>query len=108
MIFYIGADICNCNVYPWNKISVLVAAFVLTFAKIGISAAAGIVNFVVLTAAMSGCNSGIYSCGRMLYTLSKNGQAPKFGKVTKDGVPANAIKVTLACLLACVALNYIC
>jgi AAT family amino acid transporter len=57
---------------------------------------------------MSGCNSGIYSCGRMLYTLSRNGQAPKFlGRVTKDGVPANAIKATLLCLLICVALNYI-
>jgi amino acid permease len=50
--------------------------FVLTFAKIGITAAAGIINFVVLTAALSGCNSGMYSCGRMLYALSKNNQLP--------------------------------
>ena len=57
---------------------------------------------------MSGCNSGIYSCGRMLYTLAQNGQAPKFiGKLNKDGVPANAIKATLACLLIGVILNYI-
>ena len=54
----------------------------------GITAAAGIINFVVITAAMSGCNSGIYSAGRMLYTLGVNGQAPKFfTKVTKNGVP---------------------
>ncbi|XNM84499.1 hypothetical protein ACLK14_21205 [Escherichia coli] len=44
---------------------------VLTFAKIGITAAAGIINFVVLTAALSGCNSGMYSCGRMLYALAR-------------------------------------
>ncbi|MBV4439874.1 MAG: amino acid permease [Clostridium tyrobutyricum] len=108
LIFYIGAIFVIVTIYPWNQISALGSPFVLTFAKIGISAAAGIINFVVLTAAMSGCNSGIYSCGRMLYTLSENGQAPKFfGKLNKEGVPANGIKITLACLLIAVGLNYI-
>ncbi len=108
LIFYIGAIFVIVTIYPWNKIGTLGSPFVLTFSKIGIAAAAGIVNFVVLTAAMSGCNSGIYSCGRMLYTLSKNGQSPKFlGKLNKDGVPSNAIKATLACLLIGVILNYI-
>jgi len=108
LIFYIGAIFVIVTIYPWNQIGQMGSPFVLTFAKVGIAAAAGIINFVVLTAAMSGCNSGIYSCGRMLYTLSKNGQAPKFlGKISKDGVPANAIKVTIACLLVGVLLNYI-
>lgn len=108
LIFYVGAIFVIVTIYPWNQISTLGSPFVLTFSKIGIAAAAGIVNFVVLTAAMSGCNSGIYSCGRMLYTLSKNGQAPKFlGKLNKDDVPANAIKTTLTCLLIGVILNYI-
>ncbi|MBP2664580.1 MAG: amino acid permease-associated region [Firmicutes bacterium] len=107
LIFYIGAIFVIVTLYPWNQIGTLGSPFVLTFSKIGIAAAAGIINFVVLTAAMSGCNSGIYSCGRMLYTLSKNGQAPKLlGKVSKDGVPANALKATLACLLIGVFLNY--
>lgn len=108
LIFYVGAIFVIVTIYPWDQISSLGSPFVLIFSKIGISAAAGIVNFVVLTAAISGCNSGIYSCGRMLYTLSKNGQAPKFlGKLNKDGAPANAIKVTLICLLIGVILNYI-
>lgn len=107
LIFYIGAIFVILSIYPWNQIGTIGSPFVLTFSKVGIAAAAGIINFVVLTAAMSGCNSGIYSCGRMLYTLSKNGQAPKFlGKLSKDGVPVNALKVTLACLLLGVALNY--
>lgn len=108
LIFYVGAIFVIVTIYPWDQISTLGSPFVLTFSKIGIAGAAGIVNFVVLTAAMSGCNSGIYSCGRMLYTLSKNGQAPKFlGKLNKDGVPANAIRITLICLLIGVILNYI-
>ena len=48
----------------------------MTFAKVGISSAAAIINFVVLTAALSGCNSGMYSSARMIYTLAQNGQAP--------------------------------
>ena len=107
LIFYIGAIFVIVTLYPWKQIGAIGSPFVLTFSKIGIAAAAGIINFVVLTAAMSGCNSGIYSCGRMLYTLSKNGQAPKFlGKVSKDGVPTNAVRTTLACLLLGVLLNY--
>jgi amino acid transporter, AAT family len=88
LIFYIGAIFVIVSVYPWDQLSSLGSPFVATFAKIGITAAAGIINFVVITAALSGCNSGIYSAGRMLYTLGVNGQAPKFfAKVSKNGVP---------------------
>ena len=108
LIFYIGAIFVILAVYPWNQIGSIGSPFVMTFAKVGIAAAAGIINFVVLTAAMSGCNSGIYSAGRMLYTLAENGQAPKFfGKVSASGVPSNSIKVTIACLLVGVLLNYL-
>lgn len=95
-------------IYPWNQVGTIGSPFVMTFAKIGITSAAGIINFVVLTAAMSGCNSGIYSAGRMLYTLAENGQASKFlGKVSPIGVPGNGIIVTIACLFLGVFFNYI-
>ncbi len=60
-------DFVIVTIFPWDQIGSNGSPFVLTFAKIGITAAAGIINFVVLTAALSGCNSGMYSCGRMLY-----------------------------------------
>lgn len=108
LIFYIGAIFVIVTIYPWNQIGTSGSPFVLTFSKIGIATAAGIINFVVLTAALSGCNSGIYSCGRMLYTLSKNRQLPAFlSKVSKGGVPVNAIWVTIACLLIGSGLNYV-
>ncbi|NYE57815.1 amino acid permease [Carboxydothermus ferrireducens] len=108
LIFYIGAIFVIVALYPWNKLGTIGSPFVLTFAKVGIPAAASIINFVVLTAALSGCNSGIYSSARMLYTLSQNGQAPKFlAKVSPSGVPVNSLLVTIACLLIGVALNYI-
>ena len=108
LIFYIGAIFVIVTIYPWNEIGTAGSPFVLTFAKIGIAAAAGIINFVVLTAALSGCNSGIYSCGRMLYTLSKNRQLPSFlSKVSKNGVPVNAVWATILCLLVGSGLNYV-
>ncbi len=74
------------TIFPWNQIGSTGSPFVLTFAKIGITAAAGIINFVVLTAALSGCNSGMYSCGRMLYALARNRQLPAaMAKVSRQG-----------------------
>ncbi|MGC5327737.1 amino acid permease [Brevibacillus sp. SYSU BS000544] len=88
LIFYIGAIFVIVTIYPWNQLQEIGSPFVATFAKIGITVAAGLINFVIITAAMSGCNSGIYSAGRMLYTLGVNGQAPKiFTKLSNNGVP---------------------
>ncbi len=108
LIFYIGAVFVVITIYPWNQLGMVGSPFVTTFSKVGITAAAGIINFVVLTAALSGCNSGIYSSGRMLYTLAQNGQAPKFfGKISASGVPKNGVMITIACLAVGVVLNYL-
>lgn len=66
LIFYLGAIFVIVSVYPWNQLGDIGSPFVATFAKIGITFAAGLINFVVLTAAMSGCNSGIFSASRMI------------------------------------------
>ena len=96
------------TVYPWDELTAIGSPFVATFAKVGITAAAGIINFVVITAAMSGCNSGIYSAGRMLYTLGVNGQAPKFfTKVTKHGVPLVGTMGVVLGLAIGVILSYV-
>jgi AAT family amino acid transporter len=108
LIFYIGAIFVIVTVYPWDQLETIGSPFVSTFAKIGITAAAGIINFVVITAAMSGCNSGIFSAGRMLYTLAMNGQAPKiFAKISKNGVPAYCTIAVLVGLAVGVVLNYL-
>ena len=92
LIFYVGAIFVIVTIYPWDQLGSIGSPFVETFAKIGITSAAGIINFVVLTAAMSGANSGIYSSSRMLFKLSHEGDAPKFlGKLSKRMVPNRAI-----------------
>lgn len=108
LIFYVGALFVIMSIYPWNEIGAKGSPFVLTFEQLGIPAAAGIINFVVLTAALSSCNSGIFSTGRMLFNLANHGEAPeKFGKLTKNGVPGFAILASAAALLVGVVLNYI-
>jgi AAT family amino acid transporter len=92
LIFYIGAIFVIVSIYPWNQLSAVGSPFVETFTKVGITGAAGIINFVVLTAALSGANSGIYSASRMLFKLSIDGEVPKiFSKLSKRVVPNVAI-----------------
>jgi AAT family amino acid transporter len=107
LIFYIGALFVILSIYPWTEIGKTGSPFVMIFDKIGIPGAAGIINFVVLTAALSSCNSGIFSTGRMLFNLAQQGEAPdKFGKLTKSGIPGKAVLATAIALLIGVFLNY--
>ena len=64
------------SLVPWNQLDAEESPFVVIFDRVGIPGAARIVNFVVLTAALSSCNSGMFSTGRMLYTLAGFRQAP--------------------------------
>lgn len=107
LIFYIGALIVILAIYPWNQMDGTQSPFVMMFDNVGIRYAAGIINFVVLTAALSSCNSGIFSTGRMLFNLAAQKQAPKiFYVVGKSGVPTIAILFSAAVLLIGVVLNY--
>lgn len=76
-VFYIGALVILLSVLSWTKYTPGVSPFVQVFAAVGIPGAAGIMNFVVLTAALSSCSSGIYSAGRMVRGLAVHGEAPR-------------------------------
>ncbi|WP_406139572.1 amino acid permease [Streptomyces sp. NBC_01089] len=106
-VFYIGALIMILSVVPWTDFSPGVSPFVAAFQKMGLGVGAGIVNFVVLTAALSSCNSGMYSTGRMLRDLALNGQGPKaFTSLTKSGTPLLGTTVSAALMLVGVWINY--
>ncbi|MGP4045479.1 amino acid permease [Streptomyces sp. 2A115] len=107
-LFYVGALTVILCVVKWTEFADGVSPFVAAFAKIGIPAGAGIVNFVVLTAALSSCNSGMYSTGRMLRTLADNGEAPRvFSKLSATKTPAFGITVSMLFMGIGVILNYI-
>ncbi|AVL77564.1 MULTISPECIES: amino acid permease [Staphylococcus] len=108
LIFYIGAIFVIVTVYPWDELGNIGSPFVATFAKVGITFAAGLINFVVLTAAMSGCNSGIFSASRMTLNLSQKGMLPKFfRKVMKNGVPIWTVTAIAIGILVGALLNVI-
>ncbi|MFA4134068.1 MULTISPECIES: amino acid permease [unclassified Brevibacillus] len=108
LIFYVGSLIVIMSIYPWNAINPLESPFVQVFAAIGIAAAAGIVNFVVLTSAASACNSAIFSTSRMVYSLAKEKNAPvPLTKLTANKVPANALLFSTIVILIAVVLNYV-
>jgi aromatic amino acid transport protein AroP len=117
LIFYIGALSVLLMLYPWDKLlETLNAAgdpyssspFVQIFSLIGSDTAANLLNFVVLTAALSVYNSGVYCNSRMLFGLAEQGDAPKaFLKVNRRGVPVLAIGVSALITLLCVLVNYL-
>lgn len=108
LIFYIGALAVIMSIYPWNEIDPAESPFVRVFLSVGIIAAAGVVNFVVLTSAASACNSAIFSTSRMMYGLAKDNNAPApFKKLTSHKVPANALFFSTIIILIAVVLNYI-
>lgn len=107
VIFYIASLSVIMMVTPWRQVSADESPFVSMFALAGLPAAAGIINFVVLTSAASSANSGIYSTSRMMYGLALEGSAPKaWSKLSKHSVPARGLLFSVICLVPGIILLY--
>ncbi len=107
-LFYVGSITVIMTLFPWDGLDAHQSPFVLVFDKIGLPAAAGLINFVVLTAVLSSCNSGLFATARVLTALAGQGQAPKaLGDHDKRGIPAKGLTVSAAAMLGGVALNYL-
>ena len=108
LIFYIGALLIIMSLVPWTELDPKVSPFVFVFGKLGVPGAASIINLVVITAAASSCNSGLFSTGRMLWTLAQRGQGPRaLAALNRNQVPAAGIHASAAVMLVGVALNYL-
>ena len=106
LLFYVGSIIIMLVLVPWTDIKAGISPFVLVFDQLGLPNVAGILNFIILTAAISVYNSGIYSNGRMLYGLAEQRHAPKvFLKLSKNSVPYAAILFSSAVTLIAVVIN---
>jgi Gamma-aminobutyrate permease and related permeases len=93
---------------PWNTVSTTESPFVSIFNRIGIPFGSDILNFIVLTAALSGLNSSMYSASRMLNSLSRDRQGPKlFLLYNKNGVPVYALGLSSVVLMLTAVLSYI-
>ncbi|MFP1725735.1 proline-specific permease ProY [Lonsdalea quercina] len=108
LVFYVGTLFVIMSIYPWNQVGTSGSPFVMTFQHMGINAAAGILNFVVITASLSAINSDVFGVGRMLHGMAEQGHAPKvFMRLSRGGIPWVTVVVMMVALLAAVYLNYI-
>jgi amino acid transporter, AAT family len=98
---YVGSMVVLVGIVPWGQIQpgadVTASPFVRLFELIGVPAAAHLVNFVVLTAALSSMNCNLYLNARMMFSLARSGYAPaRFGRVSVRGTPLGALLASAA------------
>lgn len=109
-LFYILSLAIILAIVPWANAGAQVvehSPFVKVFESTGIRYAAGIMNFVVLTAALSSMNTNLYLTSRMLFSLSRGNYAPKsLGKLSKTGTPVNAILASSGGVLVASLVSY--
>lgn len=107
LLFYIGSIAVIVTLLPWNATAVTQSPYVAVLNHLGIPGGGTAMNYIVLTAVLSCLNSGIYSASRMLHSLARRGEAPRWlARTTSQGVPAPAVLVSSIAGLLTVAANY--
>ena len=109
ILFYVAAIAIMVAMVPWNRASnssaISGSPFVTAFVAARIPFAAAIMNFVVLTAALSSVNTNLYLSTRMLFSLGQGGYAPRWmGKVSRNGVPHRSLLASTAGIIAAILL----
>ncbi|GMA69989.1 putative transporter YdgF [Leuconostoc litchii] len=105
LIFYVGALLAIMIIQPWTNYNANMSPFVQVFSGIGIPAAAGIINFVILTAAASSLNSALFTTGRMIFSLSPKNSF--FNRLNKHYIPMHGITLSAFLIASVIGLNYI-
>lgn len=96
ILFYVLAIAIMVAMVPWDESTsasgLSGSPFVTAFSAAHVPFAASIMNFVVLTAALSSVNTNLYLSTRMLFSLGGEGYGPRWlGKVSGNGVPHRAL-----------------
>ena len=107
LLFYVGSIFLVVAIVPWNAPG-MVTPYVSALAAIGIPGAAQAMNAVILTAVLSALNSGLYASSRILFALTRNGDAPAWmARVNARGVPVPAILAGTVIGFAAVVMSYV-
>jgi GABA permease len=108
LFFYVGSVALLLMMVPWDELPSQTSPFAFAFGRFGLPAADQVMNAVVLTAALSVLNSGLYSGSRMLFALSKHGYAPRWVEDrNRSGVPWKAILLSTVVGYVAIAANYV-
>ncbi|GBQ25008.1 L-asparagine permease [Acetobacter estunensis NRIC 0472] len=107
-IFYVGSVVLLVCLLPWKAYHAGTSPFVTFFNALGVPYADSVMNLVVLTAALSSLNSGLYSTSRVMRAMALGGAAPSFlAAMNRQSVPYGGILLTVSLYLVGVALNYV-
>lgn len=105
-VFYIGGLAVVVGIVPWNRVDLGESPFVRAFEYAHVPGAGDVMNFVVLTAALSSMNCNLYLTARMLFSLSRGGYAPRaLGQLSRRGTPVAALLVSSGGLAAAILLE---
>ena len=105
-LIYLGAITVLVGVMPWHRAGVAESPFVTVFRSVNIPGASHLMNFVVLTAALSGANAALYVSSRMLFSMARSGWAPRgLGKLNSQGSPTLALLVSSYGIVAALVLG---
>ncbi|MGW0710209.1 amino acid permease [Streptomyces sp. NPDC002643] len=105
-VFYVGSTTLLALLLPYTSYRAGESPFVTFFNGIGVPGAGGVMNLVVLTAALSSLNAGLYSTGRIYRSMSRSGTAPRYmGRLSRQGVPYGGVLFTAVLALLGVGLN---
>ncbi len=108
IVFYVVSIFLVVTILPWNDARLLESPYVSVLQRVGIPAAAEIMNAIVLTAVLSCLNSGLYTASRMLFALARRGDAPAgLLHVSKRGVPLKAILLSTVIGYVAVVMAYL-
>src|SRR5580693_9052671 len=104
---YLGAITILVGVMPWNHAGVSESPFVSVLRLAKVPSAAYLMNFVVLTAALSGANAKLYVASRLLFSMGRSGWAPaSMGKLNASGSPRLALLVSYGIVTALIIENW--
>ena len=107
VVFYVLAIGIMLAMTPWDQTGTTLTAspFVKALSAVGVRPAAGLMNLVVITAALSSANTNLYLTTRMLFSLSRGRYAPAWlGRLSESGVPRRALAVSTAGMIAAILL----
>jgi amino acid transporter, AAT family len=103
---YLGAVIILVGIMPWNRAGATESPFVTVFRSVNLPGATHFMNFVVLTAALSGSNAALYISSRVLFSLARTGWAPRgLGHLSRSGAPTYALIVSSYPIIAALTLE---
>lgn len=106
VVFYVGSVTLLAMLLPSDQYKAGTSPFVTVFGQMGLPWMGDVMNMIVITAALSSCNSGLYSIGRIFRTMANNGHAPQWlTRMSKSHVPYAAILAIGAVYLVGILLN---